>query len=293
MAIDIGLGVAVPDHEAAKFTRKQDSLHALVGKWERSKQSLPYLLATQFCAGTVFGEDGKGVGAVVPQCLKSAIEQGFENVTVVRVQSHPGVLLLVVHNAFGCGDERAAKADAGQHPSELETEDVEKEVDVARKIFVPVHAALAESVVSGEVCFLPDAAAFFRVAAASGASTSSGRRAGGAMASAAAEPTTCSATRSLKRAGVAVLSAAVKTARAFAAIKVARAFAGEGRAHSASAVDRGNLAGLVVARAGHGRARWARMRATSTQLFAGHAAQNKLKVSVHQGSLILKSSSAV
>ena len=74
------------------------------------------------------------------------------------------------------------------------------------------------------------------------------------MASTAAEskPTTCSATRSLKRAGVAVWSAAVKTTRAFAAIKVARAFAGEGRAHSASAVDRGNLAGLVVARAGHG-----------------------------------------
>jgi hypothetical protein len=94
-----------------------------------------------------------------------------------------------------------SKADAGQHPSELETEDVEKEVDVARKVLVPVHAALAESVVGGEVCFLPDAAAFFRVAAASGASTSSGRRAGGAMASAAAEsePTTCIATRSLKR----------------------------------------------------------------------------------------------
>jgi hypothetical protein len=213
---------------------------------------------------------------------------------VVRVQSHPGVLLLIVHNAFGCGDERAAKADAGQHPSELETEDVKKEVDVSQKVFVLVHAALAESVVSGEVCFLPDASAFFRIASASGASTSSGRRAGVAMASAAAKPTTCSVTRSLKRAGVAVLSAAVKTARAFAAIKVARAFAGEGRAHIAIAVDRGNLAGLVVARAGHhGRARWAMMRATSTPLFAGHAAQNKRKVSVHQGSLILKSSSAV
>jgi hypothetical protein len=146
---------------------------------ERSEQSFPYLLATQFCAGTVFGEDGEGIGAVMPQGLKSAVEQGLENVTVVRIQSHPGVLLLVVHKAFGFGDERAAKADAGQHPSELETEDVEKEVDVARKVFVPVHAALAESVVGGEVCFLPDPAAFFRVAAASGASTSSGRRAGG------------------------------------------------------------------------------------------------------------------
>ena len=45
------------------------------------------------------------------------------------------------------------------------------------------------------------------------------------MASAAAEPTTCIATRSLKRAGVAVLSAAVKTSRACTDIKVARTFA--------------------------------------------------------------------
>ena len=74
------------------------------------------------------------------------------------------------------------------------------------------------------------------------------------MASAVAEsePTTCIATRSLKRAGVAVLSAAVKTTESFVAIKVARAFAGEGRAHIASVVDRGNLADLVVARTGHG-----------------------------------------
>ena len=165
MAIDIGLGVAIPGHEAAKFTSKQDSLHALVVEWERSEQIFPYLLATQFCANTVFGEDGEVVSAGVPQCLKTAIEQGFENVTVVHVQSHPGVLLLVVHNAFFCGDERAANADAGQHPEELEAEDVEEEVDMMRKVFVQVHAALAESVVSGEVCFLPDASAFVKVAA--------------------------------------------------------------------------------------------------------------------------------
>ena len=53
---------------------------------------------------------------------------------------------------------------------------------MTRKVFVPLHAALAESFVSGEVCFLPDAAAFLKVAAvafetASAASTSSGRRA--------------------------------------------------------------------------------------------------------------------
>ena len=118
--------------------------------------------------------------------------------------------------------------------------------------------------------------------------------AGVVVLSAAAEPTMCSAARCLKRAGVAVLSAAVKTARAFAAIKVARAFAGEGSAHVASAVDRGslNLTGRVVARASHfGSARWATI---AGPLFSsGHAAQNKRKVSVHQGSLILKGSSVV
>jgi len=35
---------------------------------------------------------------------------------------------------------------------------------MTRKVFVPLHAALAESFVSGEVCFLPDAAAFLKVA---------------------------------------------------------------------------------------------------------------------------------
>ena len=116
------------------------------------------------------------------------------------------------------------------------------------------------------------------------------------MASTAAgrEPCTCITTRSLKRAGVAVWSAAVRTTRAFAAVKIARAFAGEGSTHVAGAVDRGslNLTGRVVARASHhGSARWATIAAP---LFSfGHAAQNKRKVSVHQGSLILYSSSAV
>jgi hypothetical protein len=37
----------------------------------------------------------------------------------------------------------------------LEAENVEKEIDVAREVLVPMHATLAESVVSGEVGFLP------------------------------------------------------------------------------------------------------------------------------------------
>jgi hypothetical protein len=73
MAIDIGLGMAVPGHEVAKFTRKQDSLHGLVVKREHSEQSFPYRLATQLCANTVFGEDGEGVSAGVPQCPNGEI----------------------------------------------------------------------------------------------------------------------------------------------------------------------------------------------------------------------------
>ena len=154
-----------------------------------------------------------------------------------------------------------------------------------------------QSVVSGEVGFLPNATAVVRVAAASAAASSSGRGAGGARASAAAESetTTSNAARGQKRAGVAVWSAAGKTTRAFAAVKIARAFAGEGGTHVASAVDRGilNLTGRVVARASHhGIARWATAIAALPFTF-GHAAQNKRKVSVHQGSLILYSSSAV
>ena len=143
---------------------------------------LPYLLATEFCANAVFREDGEGVSAGRPQCLEAVIEQGFENVTVVRVQGHPGVLLLVVHSAFFCGDERATNANAGQHPAELESEDVEEEVDMTQKVFVPLHAALAESFVSGEIRFLPIAATIMVAAGAGiepagGVSTSSGRRA--------------------------------------------------------------------------------------------------------------------
>ena len=73
-------------------------------KWECSEQSFPYLLATEFCAGTVFGKDGEGIGAVMSEGLKSAVEQGLKNVTVVRIQSHPDLLLVVVHKLFSFGD---------------------------------------------------------------------------------------------------------------------------------------------------------------------------------------------
>jgi len=93
------------------------------------KNSSPVRNSSQFCANAVFGEYGEVV-TWVPQCLEAAIEQGFENVTVVRVQGHPGVLLLVVHSAFFCGDERAANAD----------EDVEEGArDSVNKIAASAH----------------------------------------------------------------------------------------------------------------------------------------------------------
>ena len=104
VAIDVSLGLAIPSHEAAKFASKQDSLHALVIERERREQSFPYLLATKFCANDVFGEDGEGVSAVRPQFLEAVIEQVFDNVTVVCVLGHPGVLLVVVHKLFSFGD---------------------------------------------------------------------------------------------------------------------------------------------------------------------------------------------
>jgi hypothetical protein len=61
-------------------------------------------VTTEFCAGTVFGKDGEGIGAVMTEGLKSTVEQGLKNVTVVRIQSHPGLLLVVVHKLFSFGD---------------------------------------------------------------------------------------------------------------------------------------------------------------------------------------------
>jgi hypothetical protein len=41
----------------------------------------------------------------------------------------------------------------------MESEDVEEEVDMTRKIFVPFYFALAEGIVSGEIRFLPSGVA--------------------------------------------------------------------------------------------------------------------------------------
>jgi len=100
VAIDVSLGVAIPGHEAAKFASKQDSLHALMVEREHSEERVPYLLSAKFFWSDVLGEDGDSVSAARPQSSEAAIKQVFDNVTVVRVQGHPGALFMVVHSEF-------------------------------------------------------------------------------------------------------------------------------------------------------------------------------------------------
>ena len=100
VAIDVSLGVAIPGHESAKFASKQDSLHALMVERERSEESFPYLLCAKFFLNSVVREDGDSVSAARPQSSEAAIKQVFDNVTVVRVQGHPGALFMVVHSEF-------------------------------------------------------------------------------------------------------------------------------------------------------------------------------------------------
>jgi hypothetical protein len=69
VTIYVGLGVAIPGHEAAKFKSKQDSLHALMVERERSEESFPYLLRAKFFLSVVVSEDGDSVSAVRPQNL--------------------------------------------------------------------------------------------------------------------------------------------------------------------------------------------------------------------------------
>ena len=69
VTINVGLGVAIPCHETAKFTIKQDSLHVLMVERERSEESFPYLLRAKFFLSVVVSEDGDSVSAVRPQNL--------------------------------------------------------------------------------------------------------------------------------------------------------------------------------------------------------------------------------
>jgi hypothetical protein len=95
VTINVGLGVAIPGHKAAKFASKQDSLHALMVERERSEESFPYLLRAKFFLNAVASEDGHSISAVRPQKFESTIEQVFYNVTVIGVHGHPGALLVV------------------------------------------------------------------------------------------------------------------------------------------------------------------------------------------------------
>jgi hypothetical protein len=104
VAIDVSLGVPSQAmrrlNSRASFASKQDSLHALMVEWERSEESFPYLLSAKFFWSAVVREDGDIVSAARPQKFEAAIEQVFDNATVIRVQGHPGALLMVVHSEF-------------------------------------------------------------------------------------------------------------------------------------------------------------------------------------------------
>ena len=67
---------------------------------ERSEESVPFVLCAEFFSSAVLGENGDSVSAGRPQSFEAATKQVFDNVTVVRVQGHPGALLMVVHSEF-------------------------------------------------------------------------------------------------------------------------------------------------------------------------------------------------
>ncbi len=87
VAIDVSLGVAIPGHEAAKFASKQDSLHALMVEWERSEESVPYLLRAKFFSSAVLGENGDSVSAGRPQSFEAVIKQVFDDIAYTAIQA--------------------------------------------------------------------------------------------------------------------------------------------------------------------------------------------------------------
>ena len=127
MAIDIGLetglAVAVPGHKVAKFGRKQDSLHALVVKWESSEKGFPYLLGTQRLGRAVGVENFHRIGERGPEILKAAIKDVFKRVTVVLIKFHPGFFFSVIDRKFCLGDKSAGQGAARQNPTKLDAED--------------------------------------------------------------------------------------------------------------------------------------------------------------------------
>ena len=73
--------------------------------------------------------------------MKSEIKDVFKCVVVVLIQSHPGIFFSVVDRKVRWGHKSAGEGAACQNPAKLDSEDQEKTVDMARKIFMRLHTA--------------------------------------------------------------------------------------------------------------------------------------------------------
>jgi hypothetical protein len=141
MTVDSALGVSIPAYHAGNFAGEQNSLHALVVKWESSEKGFPYLLGTQLLGRAVGVENFHGVSELGPEILKTAIEDVFKRVTVVLIQCHPGIFFSVVDRKVCLGYKSAGEGAARQNPTKLDAEDQEEAVDMAGKVFMRLDTA--------------------------------------------------------------------------------------------------------------------------------------------------------
>jgi hypothetical protein len=123
MTVDSALGVSIPAHPAGNFAGEQNSLHALVVKWESSEKGFPYLLGTQRLGRAVGVENFHRIGERGPEILKAAIKDVFKRVTVVLIKFHPGFFFSVIDRKFCLGDKSAGQGAARQNPTKLDAED--------------------------------------------------------------------------------------------------------------------------------------------------------------------------
>jgi hypothetical protein len=180
MFVDCALRVSIPSHHAGDFAGEQNSLHALVVKWESSEKGFPYLLGAQLLGRAVGVKHFHSVSKRGPEILKAAIKDVFKRVAVVLIQGHPSIFFSVVDRKVGLGHKSAAEGAARQNPTKLDAEDQEEAVDMARKVFMRLYtAAFKGGIIGRKIGFTPGAMtvilAVSKSACASAASTTSSR----------------------------------------------------------------------------------------------------------------------
>ena len=126
MTVDIALGVAVPAHHAGDFAGKQNSLHALVVKWEGGEESFPYLLGTQLLRWAMGVKNFHRVCNRGPEIVEAAIYDVIKCVTVVLVKCHPGSFLGIVDCKVFRGDKLLGENCARQSPTKPDAEGLER-----------------------------------------------------------------------------------------------------------------------------------------------------------------------